>query len=42
VFGHIHEGYGVKEEAGTVFINAAICDNSYIAVNAPIVYTLEI
>jgi hypothetical protein len=36
-FGHIHESYGVREQDGTVFINASLCDGRYRPVNAPIV-----
>ncbi len=42
IFGHIHEGYGVKEEEGTVYINASICTLSYRPTNKPIVFTLPI
>lgn len=35
--GHIHPGYGMKTQDGITFINAAICDDSYNAVNQPIV-----
>lgn len=40
VFGHVHDGYGVYERDGTRFINAAICDEKYRPVNAPIVVDL--
>jgi|APLak6261664116_1056043.scaffolds.fasta_scaffold21863_1 predicted phosphohydrolase len=40
VFGHIHEGYGVLEQDGTVFVNACICDERYRPVNAPILIDL--
>ena len=40
VFGHIHEGHGQVESAGTHFINAAICDAGYRPVNAPITVDL--
>jgi len=35
-FGHIHCGYGTKEEDGTLFINAASLDESYSPGNKPI------
>ena len=38
VFGHIHEGYGQIEQEGITYINAALVDVQYRAVNAPIVY----
>ena len=37
VFGHIHEGYGVHGNK----INAAICDERYRVVNAPVVVDIE-
>lgn len=38
VFGHCHNGYGVcTGPAGTVFANAAQCDEQYRVVNPPIV-----
>ena len=40
VFGHIHESYGVMEEAGTTFINASICDFWYRPVHRPLVFEL--
>jgi Icc-related predicted phosphoesterase len=38
VFGHFHEGYGVstREDIGTVFVNAAICDEDYHPDHRPI------
>jgi Icc-related predicted phosphoesterase len=39
VFGHIHDGYGEASINGGVrFINAAVCNEDYAAVNKPIVY----
>jgi len=40
VFGHVHEGYGVVERDGTIYVNASICDLSYRPVNAPVVVDL--
>ncbi len=40
VFGHIHEGYGVKVIGETTFINASSCNIRYRPVNPPI--TLDI
>ncbi len=36
VFGHIHEGYGVKQLDGTTYINASVLDVKYNQVNQPI------
>jgi Icc-related predicted phosphoesterase len=40
VFGHIHEGYGFQEEAGTILVNASICDIRYRPVNEPVIIEL--
>lgn len=37
VFGHIHEGYGVLEQNGTVYVNASLCNQYYQLVHSPIV-----
>lgn len=37
VFGHIHDSYGRLDVDGTTFVNAAICDERYSPVNAPVV-----
>ena len=37
VFGHIHEGYGVTREGGTLCVNASTCDVRYRPVQAPVV-----
>jgi Icc-related predicted phosphoesterase len=37
VFGHIHSGYGVREEAGIRFVNASTCDEQYRPTQPPIV-----
>ncbi len=37
VFGHIHEAYGMREKAGTTYINASVLNASYQMVNAPVV-----
>jgi Icc-related predicted phosphoesterase len=38
VFGHIHGGYGKKEDIyGTTFVNASICTERYRPLNLPIV-----
>lgn len=36
VFGHIHEAYGVIEQAKTKFINASVLDVKYKLVNPPV------
>jgi Icc-related predicted phosphoesterase len=40
IFGHIHEGYGATESAGTRFVNASNCDERYRPKNPPIVIEL--
>lgn len=40
VFGHIHEGYGVDEADGTLFVNASICTLRYRPTNPAIVVDL--
>ena len=37
VFGHIHNGYGQRQIGQTLYVNAAICDEDYRPVNAPII-----
>lgn len=37
IFGHIHDGYGVEEHDGTVYINASNLNMDYIVTNQPIV-----
>ena len=37
VFGHIHQGYGMKRVGDTIFVNAAVLDNHYQLTNLPIV-----
>lgn len=39
-FGHIHGGYGQRQWRETLYINAAICNEAYRPVNAPIVIDL--
>jgi Icc-related predicted phosphoesterase len=41
VFGHIHEGYGVKQINDTLFVNASICNPGYNPINKPIVVDLK-
>jgi predicted phosphodiesterase len=40
VFGHIHGGYGRTQYENTLFVNAAVCNEAYKPVNAPIVIDL--
>ena len=40
VFGHIHEGYGMRQLGHTLFVNACACDHQYRPVNPPIVVDL--
>ena len=41
IFGHIHEGYGLRSNRHTDFINASICDSLYQPLNRPIVYRYD-
>jgi Icc-related predicted phosphoesterase len=41
VFGHIHEGYGMIEEAGTKFYNACVLDEAYQVRNEPYVVDIN-
>lgn len=36
VFGHIHHGYGTTSTGRTVYVNAAVCDESYRPFNDPV------
>jgi len=36
-FGHIHEGYGIKQVEETLFVNASICTRNYKPTNKPII-----
>jgi len=40
--GHIHEGYGVREEGGILYINASICNLKYQPFRAPVVFDIEV
>jgi predicted phosphohydrolase len=37
IFGHIHQGYGTLDYAGTRFVNACNCTEQYRPANAPLV-----
>lgn len=41
IFGHVHEGYGVKQIDETTYINASTCNSKYHPVNKPIVFDIE-
>lgn len=41
VFGHIHGSYGTAVHGGTLFVNAATCDEGYRPSHAPIVIEME-
>lgn len=41
VFGHIHGSYGTCVWANTLFVNASLCDESYVANHPPIVIEME-
>ncbi len=41
IFGHIHEGYGMLEKDGTVFINASVVDEKYYVKNKPVSFELS-
>jgi len=41
VFGHIHESYGIFDEAGTKFINASVLDEKYNCVHKPVQIVYE-
>lgn len=41
IFGHIHDGYGVWEEDGITFVNAAILDDLYDPVHKPVVLDIH-
>lgn len=40
LFGHIHEGYGLLERDGTLYVNASTCDLRYRASNPAVVVDL--
>jgi Icc-related predicted phosphoesterase len=41
IFGHIHESYGLELKNGTTFINASICNGSYLPINPPLSYCFD-
>ena len=42
VSGHIHEGYGVRRDEHTMYVNASTLDEDYRCVNAAIVFDLPV
>lgn len=42
VYGHIHEGYGIKTDGTTTYVNASTCTKSYEPTNPPIVFDVPI
>lgn len=42
IYGHIHEGYGIRSDGRTVFINASICNMNYMPSNKPVVFDIPI
>ncbi len=40
VFGHLHSGFGIVEKNGTIFVNAAMCDEQYQIHREPIIVDL--
>lgn len=40
-FGHIHGAYGTSRWAQTLFVNAALCDESYVANHPPVIVEME-
>lgn len=42
IFGHIHEGYGIKKECGITFINCSLMTGDYRLKNDPIVFEYKI
>jgi len=40
-FGHIHEGYGIKQSQDIIYVNASTCNSYYQPVNKPIVLDLS-
>ncbi|XP_023349871.1 metallophosphoesterase domain-containing protein 1 [Eurytemora carolleeae] len=42
VYGHIHEGYGIRSDGQVVYVNASTCDINYIPCNPPIVFDINL
>ncbi len=41
LFGHIHEGYGVRKIEETKFVNASICSHDYVPIHPPLVVEIS-
>jgi len=41
VFGHIHEGYGIRDDGPTRYVNASICTFDYRPKNTPMIFELS-
>lgn len=41
VSGHVHEGYGIRSDGHTTYINASTCNFRYRPIQPPIVFDLE-
>jgi len=42
VYGHIHEGYGVRSDGKILFINASTCDINYLPCNPAVVFDVTL
>ena len=42
IYGHIHEGYGVRSDGQITYINASICNVRGFPINKPVVFDIEI
>ena len=42
IYGHIHEGYGVRSDGQITYINASICNVRGFPINKPFVFDIEI
>ncbi|ESO82230.1 hypothetical protein LOTGIDRAFT_71082, partial [Lottia gigantea] len=42
IYGHIHEGYGIRSDGTTTFINCAACTRHYRPDNLPVVFDYPI
>jgi Icc-related predicted phosphoesterase len=41
-FGHIHGAYGIATWANTLFVNASLCDEAYVANHPPVIVEMEL
>jgi len=42
VYGHIHEGYGIRSDGRVVYVNASTCDINYTPCNPPVVFDVPL